>query len=230
MIKEEQAIEIGPEWLAKWQDIVDLLCTLAQVPVALIMRLEADEIAVLVASKEGGHPYRRGDKESLWGSGLYCERVLSTRAPLQVNDALADPAWEKNPDVRFGMIAYLGFPLLFADGRPFGTLCVLDRKATAFSPVVAELMEKLAELIGSHLELLEANHRLGERNERISAYLEELQALRGVVPICSGCKALRNGAGVWQPLEQLLIRHPEAEFSHTLCPTCMVKFYPDDAG
>ncbi len=58
-------------------------------------------------------------------------------------------------------------------------------------------------------------------------YLDELQTLRGLVSICSQCKSIRDEQGEWHPIENLLIRHPEADFSHGLCPDCVADLYPD---
>mgnify|MGYP001953189988 CR=1 FL=1 len=68
----------------------------------------------------------------LFDSGLYCETVIKSGKQLLVPDALADKDWENNPDVELNMISYLGFPILFPDGNPFGTICVLDNKKNAY--------------------------------------------------------------------------------------------------
>lgn len=135
--------------------------------------------------------------------------------------------WKDNPDVKLGMISYLGFPLLFPDGNPFGTICVLDSKPNAYSSNTEKLMFKFKGLVESHLDLLYLNHSLGERNKRLSDYLEELQALRGIVPICSNCKSIRDEKGSWKPIEHYLIKNPEADFSHSICPKCIKKLYPE---
>lgn len=53
----------------------------------------------------------------------------------------------------------------------------------------------------------------------------ELKKLRGLLPICANCKAIRNDAGYWQELETYVEGHSEAVFSHGLCPKCAEKFY-----
>lgn len=57
--------------------------------------------------------------------------------------------------------------------------------------------------------------------------LAEIKQLRGIIPICSGCKKIRNDAGSWQQIESYVREHSEAEFSHGICPDCMKRLYPD---
>lgn len=48
-----------------------------------------------------------------------------------------------------------------------------------------------------------------------------LRVLRGWLPICSGCKRIRDGEGAWVPLEAFVEEHSHAEFTHGLCGPCM---------
>jgi PAS domain S-box-containing protein len=56
--------------------------------------------------------------------------------------------------------------------------------------------------------------------------LAEIRTLRGVIPICSSCKKIRDDEGAWQQLELYLYEHSEAQFSHGICPDCLEKMYP----
>lgn len=227
MINQERVeLSVTEEVLEGWQEIADLLARILGVPAALVMRLLESEIEVLVASRGEDNPYRPGDREHFDGSGLYCETVIKSGKKLLVPDALADENWRENPDVKLNMISYLGFPIFLPDGRPFGTLCVLDRRANEYSDLHEALMLKFKTIIESNLELLHLNQALGDRNKRLSDYLAELQTLRGMVSICSHCKAVRDRDGGWHPIEEYLIRHPEADFSHGICPACWEKLYP----
>jgi DNA-binding response OmpR family regulator len=57
----------------------------------------------------------------------------------------------------------------------------------------------------------------------------EIRTLRGIVPVCAGCKSIRNEHDEWQPMELYLKAHTDADFSHGMCPICVRKFYPDYA-
>ncbi len=57
--------------------------------------------------------------------------------------------------------------------------------------------------------------------------IEEIKTLRGIIPICSSCKKIRDDKGLWSQIEQYLKNHSDAEFSHSICPDCAKRLYPD---
>ena len=219
-IEKKTVWDVPSDLLAQWQQMVDAMAELADIPAGLIMRITEEDIEVFIASRSEKNPYHPGDRELLANSGLYCETVINTKQPLLVPDALSDPEWKDNPDVKLNMISYLGFPILKPDGAPFGTLCILDRKANAYNDTIHTLLDNFRQLIQQHLVLLHANAVLGEKNTSLVAYLDELQSLRGLIPICAQCKRIRDSEGYWHAVEKYLINHPEADFSHGYCPEC----------
>lgn len=58
----------------------------------------------------------------------------------------------------------------------------------------------------------------------------QIKVLRGILPICAGCKRIRDGAGAWKPVETYLTAHSEALFSHGLCPECLEGYFHDKGG
>ncbi len=57
--------------------------------------------------------------------------------------------------------------------------------------------------------------------------LLKIKTLSGIIPICNACKKIRNGSGQWQHLEDYIREHTDAEFSHSMCPECARKMYPE---
>ena len=224
----DKPVTIPKAVLRNWQGIVDILAEIAKIPAALIMRVDDPEIEVLQASGNPANPYHAGDREQLWGSGLYCETVITTQAKLMVPNALEDPDWADNPDTKLNMIAYLGYPVLYPDRQPFGTLCVLDRKANRFSETTEQLMLRFKELLEGHIALLHWNQALGDENKSLSDYVYKIKSLRGIVPICASCKKIRDKDNHWHHVESYIERgYPEAALSHSCCPECARKLYPE---
>ncbi|MDD3992785.1 MAG: PAS domain S-box protein [Desulfobacterales bacterium] len=62
---------------------------------------------------------------------------------------------------------------------------------------------------------------------KLQAALAEIKTLRGILPICSHCKKIRNDKGDWEQIEVYIKEHSEVDFSHSLCPECMKKLYPE---
>jgi hypothetical protein len=54
--------------------------------------------------------------------------------------------------------------------------------------------------------------------------LDRVKLLSGLLPICAGCKMIRDEQGTWQSLEFYIGAHSEAEFTHGMCPQCSQKF------
>ena len=143
---------IPDSFLDKWQGIADLIANVIKVPAALIMKVENEFMEVFITSETENNPYNIGDKEN-W-HGLYCETVIKTQKKLRVPNALKDKDWDKNPDIKLGMIAYLGFPINFPDKTPFGTLCVLDNKERQFSADNERLLLQFKKAIELDLALI----------------------------------------------------------------------------
>ena len=56
--------------------------------------------------------------------------------------------------------------------------------------------------------------------------LKEIKILKGLLPICSGCKRIRDEAGKWWPLDAYVRARTNAELTHTICGDCRDVFYP----
>lgn len=57
--------------------------------------------------------------------------------------------------------------------------------------------------------------------------LAEVKALRGLLPICSHCKKIRDDQGYWNQIEGYIASHSEAQFTHSICPECAHQLDPD---
>jgi len=57
---------------------------------------------------------------------------------------------------------------------------------------------------------------------------EEIQTLRGIIPICARCKKIRDDEGFWKQIEIYIEKHSDAMFSHGLCPDCSNDIYGNE--
>jgi hypothetical protein len=73
--------------------------------------------------------------------------------------------------------------------------------------------------------------RAEEEKTRLVAELEEalaeVRTLTGFLPICCSCKQIRDDQGYWNQIERYLRDHSGVEFSHSICPDCAAKLYPE---
>jgi signal transduction histidine kinase len=167
------AIQIPSEIVQKWQEIVNIIAEIIHVPSALVMKVETPNIKVFVSSESNGNPYERDELAPL-NTGLYCETVMKTRQSLLVPDALLDEEWKSNPDIKLGMISYLGFPVTWPDGEIFGTICVLDKKGNSYNELYRKFVLQCRDVLQADLSSLA---RLSGELMRSEAYLEEAQRL-----------------------------------------------------
>jgi len=65
-----------------------------------------------------------------------------------------------------------------------------------------------------------------EEKTSLEKAMQQIKTLRGLLPICSSCKSVRDDRGYWSQIETYLNNHSEAQFSHGICPSCLKKLYP----
>lgn len=62
---------------------------------------------------------------------------------------------------------------------------------------------------------------------KLNDALAKVKTLSGYLPICSSCKKIRDDSGYWNQIETYVKKHSEAQFSHSICPECSKKLYPE---
>jgi PAS domain S-box-containing protein len=70
-----------------------------------------------------------------------------------------------------------------------------------------------------------ANARDITERKKMEEAMREVDALRGLIPICAKCKKIRDDKGFWQKVETYLEKHSNARFTHGLCKDCMHELY-----
>lgn len=56
--------------------------------------------------------------------------------------------------------------------------------------------------------------------------LAQVKHLSGLIPMCAGCKKIRDDGGYWEAVDDYISRHSEAQFTHGLCPECVEVYFP----
>ncbi|MCP4961162.1 MAG: response regulator [Actinomycetia bacterium] len=82
--------------------------------------------------------------------------------------------------------------------------------------------DELLARVRPHLDLLHVHRNL---EDLVQEKMSEVKVLTGLLPICATCKKIRDDGDHWAPLETFIDAHSEAEFSHGLCPECLVEYY-----
>ncbi len=58
----------------------------------------------------------------------------------------------------------------------------------------------------------------------LKAALAQVKPLGGLLPICAGCKKIRDDNGYWSQVESYISKHTDAQFTHGYCPECIKKY------
>ncbi len=77
-------------------------------------------------------------------------------------------------------------------------------------------------------------HRIVKMQERLTIQIQELRqamehikTLQDILPICSFCKKIRDDQGYWERVDMYISKHSDTQFSHSVCPECKKKHYPE---
>jgi len=152
--------------------------------------------------------------------------VCSTRPDVVIMDiqmpeldgiSAAKQIQERCPTPVIILTAFESFELLRKSGAA-GVSAYLAK------PPHPEEMERAITLaLARHADLMEVR-RL---NKELEQALAEVKTLRGILPICSWCKKIRDDKGYWEQLEAYITDHSEASFTHGVCPDCAEKLYKE---
>ncbi len=110
--------------------------------------------------------------------------------------------------------------LLFSMKRERDRLQQHAGDLTRLTAIRTQLLDRIAAELRNGIAQDENERARSQVLHRLEGILNELQLLKGLLPICSRCKKIRNEAGDWERIEVYVRDRSGVEFSHTLCPEC----------
>ena len=81
--------------------------------------------------------------------------------------------------------------------------------------------------VNAMVRILRAERERDRLIVQLKETLAKVKKLSGLLPICAGCKKIRDDKGYWKQIESYLSEHSDAIMSHSICPECAKKYYPD---
>ena len=138
--------------------ITRIASKLLETSVSLISLVDADR--QFFKSQQGlAEPWATRRETPL--SHSFCQHVIASARPLTVEDARNDPRVAGNRAVpELGVIAYLGVPLIDADGHALGALCAIGEKPRTWTTEDEAALTDLSHTVMSEIAL---RRELGER-------------------------------------------------------------------
>jgi len=146
-----------------------LVARLLRAPIALVNLI--DEERQFFKSAVGMGALR----ELPVGTGV-CSYALASGEPLVIGDARVDPELSANRIVcDYGLVAYLGIPLVTSEGYALGTFCVVDTEPRTWTLADVETVGDLAAAAMAEIELRASARREERRAQELREALEELR-------------------------------------------------------
>jgi DNA-binding response OmpR family regulator len=87
--------------------------------------------------------------------------------------------------------------------------------------------EELRARVQVGIRVVSLQDRLAQQVDELQDALSKVKQLRGLLPICSYCKRIRSDENYWEQVDSFVAQHSDAQFSHGICPTCLIMVEAD---
>ena len=149
----------------------------------------------------------------------YPKEKLTDMTIMEINTLSPEKIREEMQCAKTEQRDYFNFRHRSADGK------VRDVEVYS-SPIVLAELKVLYSIIHDITERLQTEREREEVIDRLTKAQEEIKALKGILPLCSFCKKIRDDRGEWEQVDAYIHHHSAADISHTVCPDCMKEHYP----
>ncbi|GAD80080.1 sensor domain-containing phosphodiesterase [Vibrio ezurae] len=167
-----QQLEVPNKIYCSWQDMLEILAQFSHVPMAMINRLNQHQLDVFCCNHNINNPIQVGDTFAL-GEQHFCETTLKNDSILVVPDRTQDPKWQHLPKpLTEQTLSYLGVPLHWPNGTPFGTLSILDNKINHFKIAIRELLSVFKDSVEAQLTVIYQNQKLQLVNKELQSRIQ----------------------------------------------------------
>jgi hypothetical protein len=154
----------------------------------------------------------------------------------EMNEALHRLAMGELNDIRLSRENRLAFPIKELHSRLRHLAWQTQQVAQGDYRQQIDFMGEFSTAFNAMVHSLDRNERaLKEKITALKAALGRVNRLEKLLPICMHCKRIRisgDDAGSpenWRQLDQHIMEQTGTEFSHSICPRCLGRHYPDTA-
>src|SRR5258706_50818 len=103
----------------------------------------------------------------------------------------------------------------------FGGVIPFETNTRIFNMKGEEVVLSIARDITERRQAQAAREKL---IQELQHALAQVKSLKGLLPICSWCKRIRDDHGYWLEVEAYLHENSEVDFSHGICPECTERY------
>jgi len=185
--------------------------------------IEHSPVSVIICDKNGVIDYVNPGFEKL--TGYSASEVEGKKPNILKSGKLSVKFYEK---LWGTILSGKTFQGTFIDKKKNGDLYYEEKFITPINTCFGELKHTHFVSIGKDIS---AQKKAENGREKLINDLQKalstIKTLRGFLPICASCKKIRDDKGYWNQVEQYICDHSDAEFTHSICPECMEKLYPE---
>ncbi len=133
------------------------------------------------------------------------------------------------------LLFIITFILFYRDRKAFKAIVTKEKQLKKHRGQLEKIVGlRTSELTQTNQQLtkeIQKHKETQKEREKLIFDLQEafdsIKILKGLLPICSNCKRIRDDKGYWNQIESYISNHSEVEFSHGICKECADSLYPD---
>jgi PAS domain S-box-containing protein len=174
--------------------------------------------------------------DSTTGTILQCNQTLANNLRYTKEEIVGRPVFDLYAPNSVEYAKSTVFPLFVKTGSIKGEELQLQRKdgiTVDVSLNVSAVRDEKGKILRSRSVWRDITKRKQVEKERerlirdLKEALKEIKTLRGILPLCSFCKKVRDDRGYWEQVDVYIHKHSQADISHSVCPECAKEHYPD---
>ena len=150
---------------------------------------------------------------------ITCARLILQDQTI-TTDNFNETVWKQASDIMVHGERIGALEVIYLEERP-------GSDEGSFLKEERSLINAIVGRLGKVIERKQAEVALKQERDNLQDALAEVKTLSGLLPICSNCKKIRDDKGYWNQIESYIAKHSEVDFSHSICPECAKKLYPE---
>lgn len=198
-----------------------------------VLRNTVDRFHTILSSLYSGVLIVTEDGSVEFVNQAFCDMFDLSDSPASLNGLMAPEIVKKIQDVYANPSeAIARIRQVVAKQQPISgeEIAIRDNRAYTvdFIPILVD--GKRCGRLWHHTDITDLKRAERENAQLVAdltAALAQVKKLSGFLPICASCKKIRDDQGYWRQVEEYIREHSEAEFSHSICPECAKRLYPD---
>lgn len=175
---------------------------------------------------------------------IFFKELIKEHKTFSLLETKNSPAEGSNSTTRFLVETYV--PILAKNGAAIGAFEIyydITSLKSGFEKILVQIqlitlslsfLLLLSVLLCAHYATRSFRAQKAAEEEKDRTIIElqdalgEINSLRGILPLCSYCKDIRNDKGYWEKVDVYIQHHSQADISHSICPNCAQKHFPNE--